>query len=44
MMDQAWTIPVAWANTLHATTDRIQNFATIDADGQMYLHDVWLMP
>jgi len=44
MMDQAWTIPIAWYQTIYALKDRIQGFETIDSDGQMYLHDVWLMP
>jgi ABC-type transport system substrate-binding protein len=44
MMDQGWTIPIAWDQTIYAIRDKIQGFETIDSDGQMYLHDVWLMP
>jgi peptide/nickel transport system substrate-binding protein len=44
MMDQAWTVPIAWDQTLYALTDKVQGFTDVDSDGQMYLQDVWLTP
>jgi peptide/nickel transport system substrate-binding protein len=41
LMEQAWTIPIAWRPRTYALMDYVQGFRT-DMDGQVWLHEVWL--
>jgi peptide/nickel transport system substrate-binding protein len=41
LMEQGWTIAVAWRQTTYALMDYVHGFRT-DLDGQVWLHGVWL--
>jgi peptide/nickel transport system substrate-binding protein len=41
LMEEAWTIPIAWRPRTYALMNYVKGFRT-DMDGQVWLHEVWL--
>lgn len=41
MLEQGWTIPVAWRQDVFAVKDNVQNFRT-DMSGAVWLQETWL--
>lgn len=41
MLEQGWTIPVAWNQTIFAYTNKVHDLRT-DMDGSIWLHNAWL--
>jgi len=41
MLEQGWTIPVAWNQMVYAFNDKVHNFR-IDMDGAIWLNDAWV--
>ena len=41
IVEQGWTIPVAWRQQVYAVKDHVHGLRT-DMDGQIWLHEVWL--
>ncbi|MBS1252917.1 MAG: Heme-binding protein A [Anaerolineales bacterium] len=41
MVEQGWTIPIAWRQQIYAIKDHVHGLRS-DMDGQIWLHEVWL--